>query len=123
MVTHSFFFPIPPEPKKRPNKYAASHPSTRAFESAIVEMVREQWTCEPLRGRLKVEMRFADDGVAVDVYELPTNKRPNKLKGDVDNYEKAILDAMQYLVFQNDSQVDKLSGEMVSIAEGCHVTE
>lgn len=68
-------------------------------------------------------MRFADDGVAVDVYELPTNKRPNKLKGDVDNYEKAILDAMQYLVFQNDSQVDKLSGEMVSIAEGCHVTE
>jgi len=50
-------------------------------------------------------VRFVPWGETVELDLTPITERPKGLRGDLDNYVKAILDASQGVVIVNDSQI------------------
>ena len=61
---------------------------------------------------LSVKMRFTVDGAEILIEELKLNdnvEQPkSKLRGDIDNYAKAVLDALNKIAYKDDKQVVSL---------------
>jgi len=64
-------------------------PYERAIKEAAKRQCRECMTCP----------------ISVDI----VFQSPKKLRGDLDNYVKCVLDALQGVAFKNDRQIDKLT--------------
>ena len=66
----------------------------KIFENLACDELKKQFRCKPLANSLKVSMRlyFKD-----------------KRKRDIDNYNKAILDSMTEIVYEDDSQIEELN--------------
>ena len=66
----------------------------KIFENLACGELKKQFRCKPLANSLKVSMRlyFKD-----------------KRKRDIDNYNKAILDSMTGIVYEDDSQIEELN--------------
>ncbi len=66
----------------------------QAFKDSVAKDIRSQLVAvEMLTGRL---------GVSIEL------ERGDRTEYDIDNYIKSVLDAMQGVLFENDSQVDML---------------
>jgi len=103
-----FVFPFIPVPKARPRvgKYGTYTPSkTRAFEDAIGVLARQQFVePRPYSGPL-------------GAYILFYLRRPNKpkhpihpiVKPDLDNLIKSVFDALNGIVYNDDSQICRLT--------------
>ena len=66
----------------------------KKFRRAVQAIVLSAGICKPLMGRLSVEVRCW---------------QPNRVKIDLDNRLKALLDAMEAAkVYENDNQIDRL---------------
>lgn len=68
-------------------------------------------TSDRLRGAIALELVVSVDGMAVIGREVADDHRPIKrgLRGDIDNYGKAFLDAANGILFADDRQVVDLS--------------
>lgn len=66
----------------------------KIFEETARSELKNQFRCKPLANGLKVRIRlyFKD-----------------KRKRDIDNYNKAILDSMTEIVYEDDSQIEELN--------------
>ena len=66
----------------------------KIFENLACDELKKQFRCKPLANSLKVRIRlyFKD-----------------KRKRDIDNYNKAILDSMTEIVYEDDSQIEELN--------------
>ena len=66
----------------------------KIFENLACGELKKQFRCKPLANSLKVHIRlyFKD-----------------KRKRDIDNYNKAILDSMTEIVYEDDSQIKELN--------------
>lgn len=66
----------------------------KIFEETARSELKNQFRCKPLANSLKVSMRlyFKD-----------------KRKRDIDNYNKAILDSMTKIIYEDDSQIEELN--------------
>lgn len=110
MIDFKVIFNIKPVPKGRPRTTAKGWTYTPRASQEFEEEIRKQLNGVspdiPFECRLAYEMRFYDDWIEVHIWETLKDK-PNKLRGDLDNYEKAVLDALQGIVFKNDSQFDE----------------
>ena len=97
----SFCLTIPghPVPKGRPrvvhNRTFTPRHSVD-YEALVRESVALSWKREPLACRLAVTLRFY---------------RGNARRCDIDNLVKAVLDALQGVIFQDDEQIDILYAE------------
>jgi len=60
----------------------------------------------PLEGPLGVELGFDDDSLSVSIWSVP--KHQSKLRGDIDNYAKTALDALNGLAFVDDRYIEQL---------------
>jgi Holliday junction resolvase RusA-like endonuclease len=66
----------------------------------------------PLEGPLGIDIIVAPDGVAYEVFELATNERPKGIRGDLDNYVKATLDALTGVAFADDAQIHFITAHL-----------
>jgi len=105
-VTISFSIPIDPVPKARPRMSRRGQvytPKTTAqFERVLSAMSRAHRPAEPLLGPLAVSVKLY-----MRRPRMPSKSYP---RGDVDNYAKAILDALQGEsgIFKDDNQIVSL---------------
>ena len=78
------------------NKPSGRYKSKRGkiFENLACGELKKQFRCKPLTNSLKVSIRlyFKD-----------------KRKRDIDNYNKAILDSMTKIIYEDDSQIEELN--------------
>lgn len=80
---------------------------TRDWEDSVA------WICRAQRERLgntpcRIELELYEDRAVVTLIPVPDAKK-RKLKGDIDNYAKSILDGLQKgEVIENDKQVIEL---------------
>lgn len=58
-----------------------------------------------LDGPLGIELLVGPDGIAYEAFELTGDHRPKGVTGDLDNYTKATLDALQGVAFPDDKLV------------------
>lgn len=73
---------------------------TRAYEESVGWALREAYAGNPLSGPLRV---------TVAVFE---RKRAPQHHGDLDNYLKAVLDALNGIAWDDDRQIVRLVGEI-----------
>lgn len=69
--------------------------------------LREQWTADAFEGPINVHLILADEYVTVDIQVCPP-PMSKKLKGDVDNYAKTVLDALNNVAWIDDKQIVEL---------------
>ena len=105
MKTIELAFPIKAVPKGRPrlSKWGGvfTPKETRAFEDAIKMMAKSQYRGAPVLCPLLVMMEF--------VFKSP--KKPTKPypRGDLDNFIKAVGDALNGIVYVDDTQIVGIS--------------
>jgi Holliday junction resolvase RusA-like endonuclease len=76
---------------------------TRDAEAAIAE----QWDHPPFEGPILVDLILSDTKIEIQIVKTiePESK---KLRGDIDNYAKTILDALNGVAWDDDSQICEL---------------
>ena len=105
----SFYIPGRPVPKGRPRfgkgGRAYTDPKTRAAEVEVYA----HWLAAGavhLEGQLRATVTIDRDGATVEVEEIDEPKSP--LRGDLDNYAKLILDALNGAAYDDDRQIQHL---------------
>jgi Holliday junction resolvase RusA-like endonuclease len=70
---------------------------TAQAEKEIKDIVKDIWKLEPLAGSLRVKIRF--------ICSRPKKPAKDYPRGDVDNYTKLVCDALNEIVWFDDSQI------------------
>jgi Holliday junction resolvase RusA-like endonuclease len=104
------FFSIRPRSKARPritrSGYAYTPKATKQYEAEIAEAYKGPFFEE---GLLSMKLRFTKDGTEMMLERLSPNpkvKQPeSKLTGDIDNYAKSVLDALNGVAYKDDKQI------------------
>lgn len=106
MKEYSQIFTVRPKSKQRPRMsrkgYAYTPKQTVAFERLIAGLYKGPMFAEDTP--LKVTLEFMDKTIELRIREMP-KKPQSKLKGDIDNYAKSILDALNGVAYKDDKQV------------------
>lgn len=103
MTAFSINIPMTPVPKGRPRSTRTGHTytpePTRKAEAIIKEACRSAWHLPPLGGPLEVEAEFY-------FAKCKTNKTTHHVqRPDADNCLKLATDAMNGVIFSDDSQI------------------
>lgn len=105
------FLDLDPQPKRRPrfrrkgNKvYTYSDPKDLNFKKAVQLFAKNQIDY-PLDGPLVCKINFFIKPPKTIKLKYPVNKR----SGDLDNLAKNVLDALNGLAYQDDSQIVRLT--------------
>jgi len=102
---------IKPRVKQRPRvtKNGSYTPKeTKEYEAAVAALWLEQLNGVTFDGPIGVEVGIGDSDVIVTVYSLDDTMRPKGIRGDMDNYGKAILDGLNGVAFKDDRQIEQL---------------
>ena len=124
-------FEIPGEPtaKGRPklSRYGTYTPiKTKEYEEYIKACFCQYYNGEPLEGSLEVSLTFRRRIQKSGSKTVKAAKRTGKLlpvvKPDLDNYIKAVLDALNGLAYKDDAQICFIQAAKVySDSPGVHV--
>jgi len=106
----SIFFEVEPHAKERPRTFrmgtrniTTTPPKTRAYEQCLALMARARYKGEPLEGPLLLEVRF-------QLLKPKSVKRSHPIvRPDLDNYLKAVKDAMNGILWKDDAQVVEMT--------------
>ena len=79
-------------------------PRSSAWKEKVAWAARQAMDRPPTDKAVEVTCRFWKEGVKVEVWILP-DVVGYGLRGDVDNYSKAIFDGCEGIVFENDKQI------------------
>jgi Holliday junction resolvase RusA-like endonuclease len=109
-------FNLKPFPKERPRATRAgvmyTPRKTRDYEKQILELFKEQFPDhEPIVDPICVKVDVATESVIVSVYKR--DHKPKGMRGDLDNYVKAILDALNGAAWEDDRQIVALTARKV----------
>jgi len=99
-----FIIPIEPEGKKEARRmrggHVFKHPETRASMHSIAEVIKRQYQGDPLDEPLLVE---------ITAYRTRPKSKPRDIyaatKPDADNIQKLIGDALEGILWVNDSRI------------------
>ena len=108
-MIHKQTFNIKPRSKQRPRSTRSGHTytpkETREYEKKISEAYSGVAFTD---GPLHVTLVFDNDKTEITIKELKPKRNPSKLRGDIDNYAKAILDALNGVAYTDDKQIISL---------------
>lgn len=104
------FFKIKPIVKARPRMarsgYAYTPKTTKKYETEIAELYKGPFFEE---GMLKMSLRFTKEGTEMLLERVGVNgkvQQPvSRLTGDIDNYAKSVLDALNGVAYSDDKQI------------------
>ena len=104
------YMQLKPKVKQRPRMTRRGRVFTPAatleHEAKIAEMWRKKFgRRKPLEGPVLVSVDFDKHGMWVEV--APTDL-PSLMRGDIDNYLKAVLDALNGIAYVDDKQISVL---------------
>lgn len=111
-----------PIAKKRPRfarrgKFVVTYNDQQTEEGRFLFEVQKQWNRMPLLGAIKIDLRFfmpipastsKKQTALMEGGAVPHTKKP-----DIDNLIKFVLDCLNGVVFNDDSQIVKISGSKV----------
>ncbi len=117
-----FIFKIEPQAWQRVarSRFGAAFvpEKTRVFKQKVTEMMRNQFNTAPLDGALSVKIQFFLTKPKSVKREYPA------VRGDLDNYVKAVLDALNGVLFVDDALICKLeASKLYSTGQGLIVLE
>ncbi len=71
-----------------------------------------------LEGPVGIELVVTAEGIVFEVWETAVSKaRAKRLRGDLDNYAKALIDALQGVLYDNDRQVETITARFAEDLE------
>jgi Holliday junction resolvase RusA-like endonuclease len=107
-------FPWKKHAKQRPRS-GRGHTYTPTVTKEAEKIIRDNFLAcvgpdfKPLEGPLRVGVAMSKDRVHLTIHEIePRNN--NSLNGDIDNYLKTVLDALNGVAWVDDKQIDYLEG-------------
>jgi crossover junction endodeoxyribonuclease RusA len=104
------FVPHKPVPKGRPRMTRRGRVFTPQRTLEAEALVREAWGDNPkFTGTVGIVMLLETDGTLITVF--PHEAAPQKLRGDIDNYVKTIMDGLNGKAWDDDKQVTYLVAE------------
>ncbi len=106
-LLYSQTFPIRPQSKQRPRMTRTGRTytpkQTVEFEKKIASMYKG-----PLFNNdthVRVGLKFDSEKIELTIEEIVPNPIKSKLRGDIDNYAKSILDALNGIAYIDDKQI------------------
>jgi crossover junction endodeoxyribonuclease RusA len=104
------FVPHKPVPKGRPRMTRRGRVFTPKRTLDAETLVAEAWGDNPkFTGEVGIVMLLGSDGTLITVF--PHEAEPQKLRGDIDNYVKTIMDGLNGKAWDDDKQVTYLVAE------------
>lgn len=104
------FVPHKPVPKGRPRMTRRGRVFTPKRTLDAETLVAEAWGNNPkFTGEVGIVMLLGSDGTLITVF--PHEAEPQKLRGDIDNYVKTIMDGLNGKAWDDDKQVTYLVAE------------
>ena len=104
------FVPHKPVPKGRPRMTRRGRVFTPKRTIDAETLVAEAWgDNKKFVGAVGVVMLLGSDGTLITVF--PHEAEPQKLRGDIDNYVKTIMDGLNGKAWDDDKQVTYLVAE------------
>jgi Holliday junction resolvase RusA-like endonuclease len=103
-------FNIRPRAKGRPRLTKTGHTYTPKQTVDYEKAIREAYTGPCFEdGMLSVKLRFTMSGTEIMIEKVglnPNVDQPNsRLRGDIDNYAKSVLDALNGVAYKDDRQI------------------
>lgn len=111
-IRHYFRHNQPPRVKSRPRR-GKGRTYTEKFVVEAEKAIKLDYDGPKFTGPLAVRVRLYKDHVRVYLRELPETWS-SPLRGDVDNYAKLVLDGLNKVAYNDDSQVMSLTVEKVA---------
>ena len=112
----ALFFDIDPVAKSRPRSAVRNgrivvytDKKTRDYEKMIKLMGANHFKQSPLKGPLKIEVNFYIKPPKSNRSKYPTTRRP----GDIDNLLKSLLDPLNGICWDDDSQITTVTASKV----------
>jgi len=111
MKRHKQFIPIRPLAKERPRATRSGHVYTPKRTAQYEKKVAEAYTGPliPADHTVEVCLDFSKDGTSIVVFGKKNPTWKASLRGDVDNYVKSVLDALNGVAWADDSQIIKVT--------------
>lgn len=110
--SHAFFIEGKPHPKERARVTARNGKAFAYTPSKTVQAekkIAEAWDGPKFSGEVAVNIVVDAEGATVIVERMDVDST-SRLRGDLDNYIKTILDALNGVAWDDDSQVVKIVG-------------
>jgi crossover junction endodeoxyribonuclease RusA len=93
-------------PKQRPRRSKTGVIYTPKESKQAEMLLRAQWRMAPIEGPLHVKLVMDDESVSVQI--TPRDAAESKMRGDIDNYAKTVLDALNGIAWEDDRQIKSL---------------
>jgi len=108
-VEHSLLWT--PRAKQRPRAHVVKGRAVTFTprETVLAErQLADQWTTVPAEGPIGVTLELYDDHVYVSVEQIEEPRSVKLRRGDIDNYAKLVLDALNGRAWLDDKQINAL---------------
>lgn len=100
-----------PRAKQRPRAHVVKGRAVTFTPRETVQAERdiaEQWQWAPAEGPISVGLELTDTCIHVTVEDIPEPTNRKLLRGDIDNYAKLVLDALNGRAWIDDRQIAQL---------------